>query len=188
MSEASPSPSWEDAALVQACLDGDQRAWEALLEKYKRLIYSVLVRYRLPEQDAADVFQAVCVDLWKELASLREVGALRGWLARVAANRCFHWKQRQTRHSHESVSESDIQDADGLPEWLAALERDQLVREATARLGQRCRDLVRMLFYEDPPRPYESIAAQLGLATGSIGFIRGRCLKKLAAELEASGL
>jgi len=46
---------------------------------------------------------------------------------------------------------------------------------------------VRLLFYEQPPIPYDEVARRLGLATGSIGFIRGRCLKKLRANLKASG-
>ncbi len=51
----------------------------------------------------------------------------------------------------------------------------------------RCRKLVEMLFYGQPPPPYAEVAARLGLATGSIGFIRGRCLKKLEAGLKAGG-
>jgi len=44
-----------------------------------------------------------------------------------------------------------------------------------------------MLFFECPPRPYQEIARDLGLATGSIGFIRGRCLEKLRKRLEEMG-
>jgi len=47
--------------------------------------------------------------------------------------------------------------------------------------------MVRMLFFEMPPRPYEEIAKELGIATGSIGFIRGRCLTKLKQQLENMG-
>jgi hypothetical protein len=44
-----------------------------------------------------------------------------------------------------------------------------------------------MLFYEHPPYPYTEVARKLGMATGSIGFIRGRCLKRLQAQLEELG-
>ena len=47
--------------------------------------------------------------------------------------------------------------------------------------------MVRLLFYEQPPLPYNEVARRLGLATGSIGFIRGRCLQKLRAQLKAAG-
>lgn len=190
VSPAGPSPAWDDRDLIQDCLKGDERAWEALLEKYKKLIYSVPLRYHFSPDDAADIFQAVCVDLFTELERLRSVEALRGWLVRVAANKCFHWKQRQNRFQSEDLEQPDGEGTalKVLPTWLDELERQQLVREAIARLQPRCRDMIRMLFFEDSPRPYDEVARELGLATGSIGFIRGRCLKKLAEALEELGL
>jgi DNA-directed RNA polymerase specialized sigma24 family protein len=44
-----------------------------------------------------------------------------------------------------------------------------------------------MLFFEEPARPYKEIAAKLGIATGSIGFIRQRCLDKLKKRLSETG-
>jgi RNA polymerase sigma factor (sigma-70 family) len=188
---SAPSPAWEDGALVASCLDGDERAWEALIQKYKKLIYSVPFRYRLSADDAADIFQAVCVDLYTQLDQLRNTEALRGWLMRVAANKCFHWKQRLKRYQSEDIEQAGSEGASALavmPEWAEELERDQMVREAMERLPARCRQMIRMLFFEDSPRPYEEVASELGLATGSIGFIRGRCLKKLAGELKELGM
>ena len=66
-------------------------------------------------------------------------------------------------------------------------EREQMVRDAVAHLPARCAEMVRLLFYEQPPVPYDEVAARLGLALGSIGFIRGRCLKRLKKLLEESG-
>jgi DNA-directed RNA polymerase specialized sigma24 family protein len=47
--------------------------------------------------------------------------------------------------------------------------------------------MVQLLFYQDPPVPYAEVARQMGLAEGSIGFIRGRCLEKLRTFLEQKG-
>jgi RNA polymerase sigma factor (sigma-70 family) len=190
-SGGAPSPAWEDQALVDHCLQGDERAWEALIEKYKRLIYSIPFRYGLPPDDSAEVFQAVCVDLFTGLETLRNVGALRGWLARVAANKCFHWKRDRSRVRAGDLSELGPDSASGPsvePDWVDRLEREQVVREAIERLTPKCREMIRLLFFEDPPRPYEEVAKTLGLATGSIGFTRGWCLKKLARALEELGL
>lgn len=188
MITSSPSPAWEDAPLVAACLAGDERGWEALLQKYKRLIYSVIVKYRLSEDDAADVFQAVCLDMYTQLDQLREVKALRGWLMRITANKCYHSKRRQAAKKEDELEEAAGEAFQVLPEWAAELERAQVVREAMARISPRCQELVRLLFFEEPPRPYDEIAGQLGLALGSIGFIRGRCLKKMLQALEELGL
>jgi DNA-directed RNA polymerase specialized sigma24 family protein len=54
-------------------------------------------------------------------------------------------------------------------------------------LSPRCQEIVRLLFYEQPPLPYKELAERLGLATGSIGFIRGRCLASLQRALEKAG-
>jgi RNA polymerase sigma factor (sigma-70 family) len=152
------------------------------------MIYSVILRYRFQEDDAADIFQAVCIDLFRELPALRESDALRGWLIRVTANKCFHWKRKLSRVSQEELDESVKATQPLPPESIAEVERNQLIREAVGRLQPRCREMLTMLFFEDPPRPYLDVARELGLATGSIGFIRGRCLKKLESELTGLGL
>ena len=72
-------------------------------------------------------------------------------------------------------------------EMLAQLQREQMVRDVVGSLSQRCERMVRMLFFETPPRPYQEVAKELGIATGSIGFIRGRCLDRLKKQLEKMG-
>ena len=70
---------------------------------------------------------------------------------------------------------------------LVELEKEQTVRDAISQLNPRCEQMVRMLFFENPARPYEDVARELGVATGSIGFIRGRCLHRLKKQLEKMG-
>ena len=180
-----------DAALVRSCLDGDPAAWSAVMSKYKRLIYSIPIKYGAQPDDAADIFQAVCTALIAELPRLRRHEALRPWLIRVTRHKTLQWKMRARRESQWPQAESaahDVASADGNGEdLLEQVQREQCLREAIAVLPARCRELVRLLFYEQPPLPYDEVARRLGLATGSIGFIRGRCLKKLRANLKASG-
>lgn len=184
-----PSPAWADDRLVAACLEGDERAWNALLDKYKRLIYSIALRYHASPDDAADIFQSVCLDLFSELSRVRQAAALRGWLITVTTHAALRWRRRSARR--DQVERPDL-DAGEIGETLPtaeddreALERAQEMREAIARLPERCQAMIRMLFFEDPPRPYNEVAASLGLATGSIGFIRGRCLEKLKKAVTA---
>ncbi|MDX2180960.1 MAG: sigma-70 family RNA polymerase sigma factor [Bryobacteraceae bacterium] len=180
----------DDRALVAACLAEEPGAWEALIQKYKRLIYSVPMRYRFSPDDAADIFQAVCIDLYRELPRLREVDALRGWLARVAANKCFHRRQALGREPAELDDQRavSIESEEDVAETAERLEREQLVREAVDGLETRCRKMIRMLFFEDPPRPYDEVAKSVGLAIGSIGFTRAKCLERLARALKERGL
>ena len=184
-----PTPAWSDQDLVSECLRGNEQAWAALVEKYKGLVYSAPFRYRLSPQDAADIFQEVWFDLYSELDNLRQFGALRGWLITVAWHKCYQWKQRQ-RRSERTTGEFDAEPIDGeasFPEWKEQMERQQILRDAVAGLPPRCRTMVDMLFFRDPPLPYSEVARQLGLAEGSIGFIRGRCLQKLRTALQEIG-
>lgn len=184
--------TWPDARLVRACLDGEEPAWAALIDRYKHLIYSVPFKYRATPDDAADIFQAVCIELFTSLPRLRKVESLRSWLLTVAAHQCFHWKRRQQKRAgreHELNDDTPAMAVDPIaPDIQAAIEREQAVRDAVRHLSPRCQELVRLLFFTDPPPPYKEVAARLGLATGSIGFIRGRCLQRLQRALEGTGL
>jgi RNA polymerase sigma factor (sigma-70 family) len=178
----------EDEKLVQDCLNGDEKAWNRLIDKYKRLIYSVPVKYGLSPDDAADVFQNVCVDLFTNLAKLRKIESIRSWLITVATHKCFHHKRHQRQDVELDAMEQEMAEelAPAAPQVMQEVQEEQAVRDAIQRLSPRCADLVRMLFFEQPPLPYTEVAQKLGLATGSIGFIRGRCLtrlQKILAEL-----
>jgi RNA polymerase sigma factor (sigma-70 family) len=183
--------SWPDTRLVRECRNGNEEAWAALLDKYKNLIFSIPIKRGLPRDEAADVFQRVCVLLLAELPHLREPKALPMWLIRVTSRECARWRRQEHPVSaSETVAVETAALADEKPladELLARLKDEQTLRDAVQTLPPRCRELIAMLFFETPARPYQEIAAQLGLAAGSIGFIRGRCLTRLRRELEKKG-
>lgn len=181
---------WTNSRLIQECLRGNEQAWNLLVDRYKNLIYSIPIRYGLPPQDAADIFQVVCLDLFNEMGRLRDAEALQAWLIRVTNHKCYHWKRQQA----VAAGESDENTLNGLSadspvavEMMADLERGQLVRDAIRQLPARCRKMITLLFFEHPPQPYHEVAEKLGLARGSIGFIRGRCLKRLKRILQDKG-
>jgi RNA polymerase sigma factor (sigma-70 family) len=175
--------------LVQDCLAGSQAAWHSLLERYKNLIYSIPLKFGIPPQDAADIFQAVCLDLFNELPRLRDVDALGGWLIRTTTRKCYHWQRSQMLLGEREAGEIEERAADGVmpADLLAEIEREELVRASLRALPPRCRRMLEMLFFEHPPLPYEEVARRLELARGSIGFVRGRCLKRLKRILEEKG-
>jgi RNA polymerase sigma factor (sigma-70 family) len=181
---------WSDERLVAECLKGNQEAWSALIDKYKNLIYSIPIKLRMYD-DAADIFQAVCVDLLAGLPKLREPKALPKWLMQTCYHKCLRYRTKTDNHTpltNDAGEELPLISEDPLPEYmLAELEKEQMVRDAISELNPRCEQMVRMLFFENPPRPYQEVARELDIATGSIGFIRGRCLQKLKKQLEKMG-
>jgi RNA polymerase sigma factor (sigma-70 family) len=183
--------SWRDDRLVAECLQSDEKAWSALVDKYKNLIFSIPIKLGLYD-DAADIFQAVCLDLLTDLPRLREPRALPRWLMQTCYHKCLQSRRRAEKHVPHAEEDADVPAANGTPsalpgELLVQLEKEQMVRDAIAQLSPRCEQMIRMLFFETPSRPYQEIAKELGIATGSIGFIRGRCLGKLKQQLEDMG-
>lgn len=180
---------WPDERLVRECRKGNEAAWAALIEKYKNLIFSVPIKFGLSREDAADIFQAVCVELFASLPKLREPKALPKWLMQTSYHQCLRWKKdRLNLFDDAAAIETAEADSDELPDrMIYELQREQMVREAVTALPARCGRMVAMLFFESAPRPYDEIAKELQLATGSIGFIRGRCLNKLRQLLEGKG-
>jgi len=182
--------AWPDERLVRECCKGNQAAWSALIDKYKNLIFSIPIKFGLSREDAADIFQAVCVDLLSSLPKLREPRALPKWLMQTSFHKCLRWKKDRLNlvEDLDAIDNQRTAGIEDLPEeMLYQVQREQSVREAMAELPTRCGRMVSMLFFDDPPRPYQEVAKELGIASGSIGFIRGRCLKKMRQLLEEKG-
>jgi len=167
---------------VRDCVSGKPEAWSELVDKYKNLIFSVPIKHGFSRDDAADIFQEVCLGLLTELQTLREPRALAKWLLTVTAHKCFHRRRLNNRFSNVEPETLDTLGGAIPPEAVELIsdaEKEQGLREAISGLSSRCQRLVRMLFFELPCRPYRAVAEELGIAVGSIGFIRQRCLEAL---------
>jgi RNA polymerase sigma factor (sigma-70 family) len=189
-----PPETWTEDRLVRECLQGSDDAWSALVDRYQNLVYSIPLKHGITGDEASDIFQAVFFELLSHLGSLRNPKALPMWLIKTASHKCLHYRKvrgRFTALATLAADPAEIEDpASGAlgKEALAEWERERKVTGAMAELPERCRKLVEMLFYETPARPYEQVAKDLGLAPGSIGFIRARCLEKLRKSLDKAGL
>ncbi len=174
-----------DTELIQTCLTGGanrSQAWEALILRYQRLIYSIPRHYGLSESESADISQAVCLLLLENLVHLRNRQGLGAWLITTTRRECWRLlRQRQTTIDDidptvlESQPDEKIQPEDD----LIRIERQALVRAAVGRLGTRCQRLLTLLFYTEPRPSYDEIVHTLELPEGSIGPTRARCLEKL---------
>jgi RNA polymerase sigma factor (sigma-70 family) len=181
-------PAAEDEQLVRLCLQGDQRAWEELIDKYKRLIFSIPFKYGAAPEDASDIFQAVCIELFSSLSKLRNIQSLRAWLVTVTIHQSLYWKKKRGHVVELDAMEPEmVEEIAVAPEIIEAIQQEDAMHEALSQVPPRCARLLRLLFMEQPPLPYNEVAKRLGLATGSIGFIRGRCLNKLRKVLMELG-
>jgi RNA polymerase sigma factor (sigma-70 family) len=168
--------------LVASARDGDVRAWDALVERYAPLIWSICRKYRLGPADADDVAQSVWLHLVDQLGKIREPAALAGWLATTTRRECGRL-MRAAHGPHAVVYALDAEKmaderAEAAEQQVLAAERHAALREAVTQLPPDCQQLVAMLT-ADPPLPYAEISATLAMPIGSIGPTRSRCLDRI---------
>ena len=191
-SESESEGQHETEELVRLCRQGDQMAWSRLVERYKNLVFAIIRRSQSAPGEENDLFQAVWIDVFTQLGQLRAPASLKSWIATLTRHKCYHWRQRALRrvaHSWDYRRAASLEDpAPPIDKILAELDRQQEVREVVQALSPRCRELLEMLFLTDPPVPYAEAAERLGLAVGSIGWMRSSCLERLRREARDRGL
>ena len=175
-----------DPELVARCLGGDADAWEMLVERHASLVWAVARRAGLSPEDAADVFQNSWRVALEELPRLRDTALFGHWLGRVARHQCMRVRRGYgiARRARDRIAQGDVGERHP-HEGIEALEERAKVAQAMERIGERCAELLRLLYYADPTPGYAEVAERLGMRIGSIGPTRARCLGKLQKELEA---
>lgn len=173
------------ADLLGAAGAGDSEAWNALVERYGRLVWSVARGFALSAADAADVSQTTWLRLVEHLGRLREPEALGGWLASTARHECLRVLRKSGREVVGFDADIDIESGEPTPETVVLDgERDRLLWQSLGEISQRCQVLLRALATMPAPS-YQDVSAALGMPVGSIGPTRARCLDHLKKRLDA---
>jgi len=181
-----------DSELVAACRRGDEVAWQELVLRYQRLIYTIPIRAGLDAETAAEVFQFVFTKLYQSLPTIDHTDRIRAWLVTTAKRETIRLVRQEAKVPVQvSTEEEEAQETPSElplpPEVLQRLEEEHMVRAALEQIGERCRTLLAMLYYQEPPPSYEEIAYALQIPKGSIGPTRARCLTQLRLQLLEGG-
>lgn len=180
-----------DQELIALCRKGGDRAWERLVDRYERLVFSIPLNYRLSRADAADVAQTTFVILLQSLRGSTEIERLGPWLATVARRHTWRLVERGRREStseHENLAEWDLAESAALvgrpdTESVENWEMIEWLHGGLSRISEPCRTLLLALYF-DPEQPsYEEVAVRTGRPVGSIGPTRARCLEELRREM-----
>jgi RNA polymerase sigma factor (sigma-70 family) len=170
------------AALVARARDGDQQAWNGIVDRYAPLIWAICRRYQLGRPDADDVAQSVWLKLVDQLAMIRDPAALPGWIATTTRRECGRLvstaRRREVLGYAQDVAEAPGAHPGAAETEILAAERNAALREGFRQLPRRCQELIGLLI-ADPPVPYAEISDKLGIPVGSIGPTRARCLQQL---------
>jgi len=163
-----------DTDLVRQCLTGDQGAWSELIDRYQRLIYSVARTLSKSPEDAGDVFQQVCMELYQRLPELRDAESLPAWLITVTR------RQAAAVLKYHKTTLLPLRDEyPAVEDQIRSIENEHLIETAMLDLPERCRQLINLLYLQPISLSYSAVAERLGVPVSSIGPTRARCLAKL---------
>jgi len=175
-----------DAELVKSCRRGDESAWNALVDRYQRLIFAIPRRAGLSESQSADVLQEVFLTLFEKLDEIEQPERIRSWLVTTAKFKTWGLvRSEKGFYSSESEEEMELEMAnlpDNLPladDKLIELEEQHLIRTALKELEEKCRKILAMIYLTEPSASYAEVAKAIGVGATSISPLRARCLKKL---------
>jgi RNA polymerase sigma factor (sigma-70 family) len=168
-----------DAQLVSRCRDGEQAAWNELVERFSRYVYAICHQaFRLPPEDAEDVFQEVFARVYEHLDRLRSDDAIRPWIAQLTRRLCI---DRLRSGGRERPADEELELA-AVDEVLAGLDEALTVRACLDAVGDPCREILDRFFCRD--ESYKAIGDALDLPAGTIASRISRCLAKVRVELE----
>ena len=178
-----------DGDLIRRCRQGSRGAWQQLMNRYERLVYSIPLRYGLSRDDAADIAQITFTILIQSLDNLSEDSRLGSWLATVARRHTWRLLERNRREiASERLEGADLvesavllgkSDADSIEHWELA----EWLDAALSKISAACRELLLALYFQPEGSSYAEVAERLGMPVGSIGPRRARCLKSLRQVL-----
>lgn len=161
---------------------GEQAAWNAIVDRYTKLLWSVARAHRLGTADAADVVQTTWLRLVEHFGRIEDPERLAGWLATTARRECLQTLRRAGRELVGDVDDIILGVVEECPvpvdARLLAEERDVALWASFERISVRCQVLLRILMATPPP-DYATVSAELDMPVGSIGPTRGRCLNQL---------
>lgn len=187
-----PMVEASDWELVERTLGGEHRAFETLVRRWERPVFSLAYRLIGSDEDARDVCQETFLAAFRNLKSFRGEAKFSSWLYRIALNACH---SRQRRQPADSVSLEEQTEAHGfdppattgaVDEALLRDEQAQLVRRALAALPPDMRQVIVMKEYEG--MKFHEIADVLGIPVGTVKTRLYTGLNLLRRRLEGLGL
>ncbi len=181
---------YTDQELVSLCLKGDSPAWEALITRYRRLIFSIPVRFGFSTTDSSDVFQSVCLKMIEHLHELKDETKVSAWLITTTTRQCIHVRSQRFREVGGSTDdlEEPPDPSENVEDIQVQVEEQQTVRDAVDQLPERCRQLIDLLYFDTRSPTYEEVGQKLAIPVASIGPTRARCLDKLRTILRRRGI
>lgn len=180
-----------DGELLSLCQDGNENAWNELVDRYQRLIFAIPRRAGLSESQAADILQEVFLTLFEKIDEIEQPEKVRSWIVTTAKFKTWSVVRREKGNYSPDTEEAISLELTNLPDAspladavLIELEEQHLIRMALKEMETRCRQILSMIYLTEPAAPYAEVAKIIGVGETSISPMRARCLQKLAKILQ----
>jgi RNA polymerase sigma-70 factor (ECF subfamily) len=157
----------DERELVEACLGGQPRAFDVIVERHRRAVYLLCYRFVSNHEDASDLSQDVFLRAYRGLRSFRGQSSLATWLYRIGVNVCLNRVSGKKPRS-ESIEDRQFVDerAESAPDRLLKDERGARVRAAIAQLPRKQRVTLVLRMYQE--MSHQEIADVLGSSVGAV--------------------
>jgi RNA polymerase sigma-70 factor, ECF subfamily len=172
----------DDAALVARCLDGDQAAFEQLVERYQRLLFTVAIRIVGDYDEASDATQNALVNAYQKLHTFDRNRRFFSWIYRILLNECLN--RRRDRRVFEPLS-PELAQVGSPAELLEASEQRARVQAAILALPPAYREVVVLKYFGE--LPYEDIAEAVGVPVKTVKSRLHTARQRLALLLRLAG-
>jgi len=176
----------DDNALIDKFLAGDSKAFNILVEKYKRKIYLTAYRLLGNYEDARDITQEVIIKMYNELKNFRRESSIYTWLYRITTNLSLNeLNKRKIRNffDFDEVEEWLFKDEKQSPELsYRENELSNKIQEAINKLPEKQRIVFTLRYYDG--LSYEEISEILGTSVGALKANYFHAVNKLQKELK----
>lgn len=131
----------DDASLVRSCIEGDRRAFEAILDRYERPVFNLVLRMLDDYEDARDLTQTVFVKAYQNLSSFDPDRRFFSWIYRIAMNESLnHLEKRAREGGGVELRSDDVRLSRSGEQRAAAASRD--LYDALAQLKPEHRSVI----------------------------------------------
>jgi len=180
----------EDARLIRQYRHGNAKAFEELVRKYQRPLYTFLLRMVDDRQTAEDLFQEAFLRILRALPTYEERGKFSSWLFGIANNLAIDALRRDRRRNEHTVAYDDplaqAISPDGNPE--VDLENNELRRELSALLSDLpAKQKQVFLLRQHSGMTFKEIAEQMGEPLNTVLSHMNYAVKKLRQRFQVSG-
>jgi RNA polymerase sigma-70 factor (ECF subfamily) len=150
----------DDNVWVAQCLRGDASAFEPIVRRYQRVLFSVAHRILGNYDDALDATQNAFVRAYEGLDGYDPNRRFFSWIYRIAVNECLNL--RRARRATEPVSEQlEAHQAEGPLEYAESVERSASIEKALMQLSEDHRLVVVLRHFAD--LSYSEMSDALGV-------------------------